>query len=182
MPYQVFFSKNKRLRVIPVQQRGSVLAAGAARGTALWFEHLSLSFPHQQKTHKGSNLLRNRHQRQGSHHPKRKLSKLHPQRSLCFCFPLTLPLLYHARSGDSLTCCENHHESAARLAVVLQGHGNPPRTVGAGGKMRREGVGRPHRAEWRNQDESRGGSSLSPLSPARACSCESFTPHLLNGW
>lgn len=55
---------------------------------------------------------------------KRKPPKLYPllaQISLLL-FATYYALLYHAHTGDSLTCCErvSHRESAARLAVVLQ--------------------------------------------------------------
>lgn len=121
----------------PCPTQGLSLGSRGTRGTALWFAHLSLSLSH---TNRNTTRLQTAPQHTSKtgitpsaylnsciylHHSplakksqweKRKLPKLYP-----LLAQISL-LLYHADSGDSLTCCErvNHRESDARLAVVLQ--------------------------------------------------------------
>lgn len=142
------------------------------------------------ETHRGSILFHNTHQSTLNNYlftlKKNSPNSTHYwYRSICFSLLLTVyALLYHANSGDSLTCCErvNHRGSAATLSCC-RSRKSSRHCEGRWEETERESlVGSRHLykvepAGWEQEGELfiSAFSCLSVL-------CESFTPHLPSGW
>lgn len=126
--YTNFFQQKQEAQSNPRPTQGLSPGSGGTGATALWFAHLSL-FSHTNRNTWG--LCSTTHIRRQRRYPLTvpTLYLFRPKENSPNCatqstdlFATYDALLYHAHSGDSLTCCArvNHRESAARLTVVLR--------------------------------------------------------------